>query len=389
MKTSTVLAADFARTKDGWRSNGGAGRAHPDRARPFSLSVDVPVAAGRLESVAIVGVLAVHATPDVEPSGVVGARALFYSDGRQVHSQDLVQGLHYGDASSSADVYRLNGDETSLETVGRRVLDGCQYRVDKLSLGVPSGVTADRMVLQDLGTPASFVVFDVLFEFEDAGVCPFRGRDGNVALGDIGAVLRLRDSASFDRAIKQFQSGIMSCGRDMDEARGLALTFIGSVVGALLELDAQRSLHKELLEAARELEALREPGDVAAAAVRRILRLTARQMPQAGHGDVSVKRALEILSRSFAGGVDADAIAQELNLSTSHFRHLFREATRLPFQKYLVALRLEKARELLLQTQMPVTDVAGTVGFQSTAHFSRAFSKRFGASPSALRQSRR
>jgi transcriptional regulator GlxA family with amidase domain len=52
-------------------------------------------------------------------------------------------------------------------------------------------------------------------------------------------------------------------------------------------------------------------------------------------------------------------------------------------------MRLERAREMLLQTEIPVTEVAEAVGFVNPAHFSRAFNKRFGIAPSALRQVRR
>jgi transcriptional regulator GlxA family with amidase domain len=184
--------------------------------------------------------------------------------------------------------------------------------------------------------------------------------------------------------------GIHACGRDTDEARGLALTFLAAVVGALLEIEPRRTMHKEQLEAARELERLTDPTSIALATVARVRRLTDSVVHRTSRtGDAVIDRALEIMARSFTAEMDADSIARELNLSTSHFRYLFREATRQPFHKYLVSMRLEKARELLLQTDIPVTQIADHVGFLNPAHFSRAFSKRFGVAPSALRQSRR
>jgi len=398
MKTASVVAGEFRRPLHGpqwngataWRSHGGATPSHPDRALPSTLEVAVPSHAGRLERVCLVGVFALHASPGVEPSGAVGGSVQFVSDGKVVRKRDLVQGRHYGDATDASDVYRLNGDGSSVETVGRTQIEAEDYRVDRIAIEVAAGVPVESVVLRDLGTPASFVVFDVLFEFEGAGVCPFKGHDDNVALSEIGAVLRLRDRATFDRALHQLCQGVRECGGDLDEARGLTLTFIGAVVAAMLEIEPQRSLHTELLEAAREFEGTADPAALAAAAVRRIHRLTQRRIPGAGsHSELVIDRALETLARRFAEDLDADDVARELNLSTSHFRHLFRQATRQPFHKYVVSLRLEKARELLLQSEMSVSDVAEAVGFQSSAHFSRAFAKRFKSAPSALRQSRR
>jgi AraC-like DNA-binding protein len=355
-----------------------------------TLEVGVPAHEGRLDCVTIVGVLALHASADVEPSGVVGGVVRLLDGERVSHSQDLVQGRHYTDAGLTTDVYRLNGDGTSVETVGRVEIDGALYRVDKLTLNVPGGLRADRLVVRDLGTPASFLLFDVLFEFEESAVCPFKGYDGRVALSEIGSILRLRDRARLEKAIYQMSEGIHQCGDDIDEARGLALTFLAAVVSALIEIDSRRAMHKEQLEAARELEGLFDPRSISIATVARVRRLTDAVVQRSSRtGDVLIDRALEVMARNFAGSLDADRLARELNLSTSHFRHLFREATRQPFHKYLVSMRLERARELLLQTDIPVTEIADTVGFQNSAHFSRAFSKRFGTAPSALRQFRR
>lgn len=392
MKSFQQVAATFARPIDGlayngatgWRSQGGAADRHPDRALPTTLEVAVPKGDGRLAFVSIVGVLAVHG--EYEQPGNVAA-ALFLHDGDEVvYRHDIVQGRHFGDPRGATDVFRLNGDGTSVETVGRA--DG--YRVDKLTFDVPGGLAFDRIVLRDLGTPASIVVFEVLFEFEAVAVCPFRGADGRIALSEIGSILRLRDRGRLDKALYQLSEGIHLCGDDIDEARGLALTFIGAVVSALLELEPQRSLHKEQLQAARELETLTDARSIARATIARTRGLTDAVVQRMSRtGDALIDKALETMSRNFAGDLDADALAGELGLSTSHFRHLFREATRQPFHKYLVSIRLERAREMLIQTEIPVTDVAEAVGFINPAHFSRAFNKRFGIAPSALRQVRR
>ncbi len=402
MRSTSVVSGSFGRPLDGpkwpcaggelsgWRSQGGEGARHPDRALPVTLEVGVPLHDGRLDRVSLVGVLALHAVADVEPTGGVGGMVKLIDGDRVVYTLDLVQGRHYSDATIATDVFRLNGDGTSVETMGRVEIDGVSHRVDNLTFDVPGGLRADRLVFRDLGTPASFLLFEVLFEFEDVAVCPFKGQDGHIALGEIGSILRLRDRARLDKALFQMSEGIHQCGKDIDEARGLALTFLAAVVSSLLEIEPDRRMHKEQLDAARELEQLHDPRAVSAATVARVRRLTDAVVQRSSRtGDALIDRALEVMARNFTGSLDADSLAKELNLSTSHFRHLFREATRQPFHKYLVSMRLEKARELLLQTQTPVTEIADAVGFQNSAHFSRAFNKRFGTAPSALRQNRR
>jgi AraC-like DNA-binding protein len=51
----------------------------------------------------------------------------------------------------------------------------------------------------------------------------------------------------------------------------------------------------------------------------------------------------------------------------------------------LYARRFDRARSLLLQTDLPVADIAEQLGFRDVSHFSRAFSKHFGTSPGRYR----
>jgi transcriptional regulator GlxA family with amidase domain len=49
-------------------------------------------------------------------------------------------------------------------------------------------------------------------------------------------------------------------------------------------------------------------------------------------------------------------------------------------------MRLRRARELLLQTAMPIMDITAACGFQSTPHFSKCYRNHFGHPPSAERK---
>jgi transcriptional regulator GlxA family with amidase domain len=58
-------------------------------------------------------------------------------------------------------------------------------------------------------------------------------------------------------------------------------------------------------------------------------------------------------------------------------------------KRYYLELRLRRARELLLQTAMPIVDVTTSCGFKSPPHFSRCYRARYGHPPSAERQVRK
>lgn len=386
----TELEAGLPLTgRPAWQSNGGPHRGHPARALPLTLDVPIPEIGGKLLRIHLVGIFAAYVDPAEEHPGSLGAGVQLLAERDLVFRQDLLCGRHYGDPRELAPIARLNGDGTSVESVGRVEFDGIWHRVDQLTVDVPQSASSTLFRFKDLGTAASFLLFDVLFEFQWQPTCPFRGRGGGVALSELGSIIRLADRARFGRALGQLAEGIRSAA-DADEARSLGLTFVAVASAAMLELGASRAMHRVQLDAAREFERLHEAPMIADRACEIVEGLVAPVMNfSSATGDALVDRALALLDRQFGRDLTDDDVAEQLGLSTSHFRHLFKQATGQPFHKYLIALRLEKARLMLLQQPIPVSDVAHAVGFASPAHFSRAFQKRFAVAPSALRQARR
>jgi AraC-like DNA-binding protein len=79
-------------------------------------------------------------------------------------------------------------------------------------------------------------------------------------------------------------------------------------------------------------------------------------------------------------------IARLAGLSTFRFIRLFHAVFGITPHQYRIDARLERARELLITTDRPVTDVCLDVGFTSLGSFSSLFARRVGVPPSAFRQ---
>jgi AraC-like DNA-binding protein len=79
--------------------------------------------------------------------------------------------------------------------------------------------------------------------------------------------------------------------------------------------------------------------------------------------------------------------AATVNLSQPHVARLFRAATGRSFLARLTEMRLDRARELLLETSLPVSDIAGRVGLASFSHFTRLFTRHVGMVPTDYRRS--
>lgn len=326
-----------------------------------------------------------------ERLGTSGGSVVLQEGRRPLLTVELQAGRHFSCARDLGLEARVNGDGTSLHELGAVVIEGQANRVDVLTVDVPEGLRPDALSLNDFGIEGSFVVFDVVAELRARAVCPFHSGGATVPLSELGTVVRVGDRRKFQLAVNQLVSSVQDPTVDLDEARGAALTFLAVVTAALLELGAPREFHRVQLEASRRLDRLDTREEVAME-IEEVIDAIARGYfadEVEGPSKILMDRALALVDRNFAKDISDDSISEQLGLSTSHFRFLFKQTTGKPFHKYLMSLRLERARQLLMSTSIPVQDIGTSVGFSSAAHFSRAFSQKFGTSPSAFRQTRR
>jgi AraC-like DNA-binding protein len=87
----------------------------------------------------------------------------------------------------------------------------------------------------------------------------------------------------------------------------------------------------------------------------------------------------------FADSLSVDELASACNLSVSALERRFKKHLGKTPHQYIVQVRLEHARRLLMETGKPVGTIALETGFADHSHFTRAFSKHFGSPPSGLR----
>lgn len=81
------------------------------------------------------------------------------------------------------------------------------------------------------------------------------------------------------------------------------------------------------------------------------------------------------------------AAADHFQISENYFSQLFRDQTGATFTDYVLKLRMDHARRLLLETELPIKDIAGAVGYNSMNTFGRAFKRYYGVSASSYRSS--
>ncbi len=100
----------------------------------------------------------------------------------------------------------------------------------------------------------------------------------------------------------------------------------------------------------------------------------------------TITRAKEFILENHEEPLSLGQVAKTVGTSLFHFCKLFKKTTGLNFTEYVSRVRVEKAKNLLLNPNLRVGEIAYQVGFQSLTHFNRVFKKITGQSPKAYRQ---
>jgi transcriptional regulator GlxA family with amidase domain len=98
-----------------------------------------------------------------------------------------------------------------------------------------------------------------------------------------------------------------------------------------------------------------------------------------------LRRARDRMDREFAEPLDVPALARTALMSTAHFSRRFREAYGETPYSHLMTRRIERAKALLRQGDLSVTEACFAVGCTSLGSFSSRFTEIVGESPSAYR----
>jgi AraC-like DNA-binding protein/ligand-binding sensor protein len=99
----------------------------------------------------------------------------------------------------------------------------------------------------------------------------------------------------------------------------------------------------------------------------------------------TIIRAKEFIREHQANDLSLAEVAKAVNTSTFYFCKMFKKATGFNFTDYLSRVRIEKAKNLLINPNLRVSEIAYEVGFQSLTHFNRVFRKMVGQSPTEYR----
>ena len=98
-----------------------------------------------------------------------------------------------------------------------------------------------------------------------------------------------------------------------------------------------------------------------------------------------VRRATEYIMASYNKKIRISDIAEEIGLNRSYLSNIFKKEMNMSPQDFLITFRLEKAAQMLRESNESVRNIAYSTGYDDSLSFSKAFKQKYNMSPSAYR----
>lgn len=100
----------------------------------------------------------------------------------------------------------------------------------------------------------------------------------------------------------------------------------------------------------------------------------------------TIAKAVHHIEKHYMESLTADYMGEFIEKTPNYFSHLFKKEVGVSFKEYLNRIRMEKAKILLLETDLKIYEVAEKVGFHDSIYFSQAFKKCMGCSPAECKK---
>jgi AraC family transcriptional regulator len=128
-------------------------------------------------------------------------------------------------------------------------------------------------------------------------------------------------------------------------------------------------------------------------AIQLIRRYSSLKDVHLGHGGMAphrLRKAISLIDHHLAveeeGRVALRAVAQEVSMSYFHFSRAFKQSMGMTPTNYIAERRIERAKQLMQETELPISEIALRSGFSSQSHFTTSFRRLAGVTPRSFRR---
>lgn len=175
----------------------------------------------------------------------------------------------------------------------------------------------------------------------------------------------LKDSESTLDDKKMQLAEVLLLSKRIAQEKRAELTEKAEKTGILLSAASEDQVYRNFLEIEMEIARLAAAGNQQENSV--------------------IARAKEYIQKNFQKDLALEEVAQEVGISPYYFSKLFKEEMKRNYSEYLTDIRIEKARELLLDRELSIKQVCVDSGYSNPNYFSRIFKKWTGLTPTEFR----
>ncbi|PLS01063.1 response regulator transcription factor [Neobacillus cucumis] len=101
---------------------------------------------------------------------------------------------------------------------------------------------------------------------------------------------------------------------------------------------------------------------------------------------IPIREALDYINNNLKNDLTQKEVADHVHLNPSYLSVLFKEHVKLTFSEYVTRRRIQRAKELLMSTNLPIVDIAEESGYKTAKYFIKIFKEIEGETPSAYRK---
>lgn len=319
---------------------------------------------------------------------VLGMQAGFYSDLRQRFERHLGYGIHLalvvlpnGEAAAigACDTAKCGDGERRMQLLEDDIRETLQARACRMTAvtifrsGICRGFAAlnSRLrQLQDFSVLRSLSGVGGIYGYEELErMAKVEGvMDTARLLCQVASHSYNRIDLAYTKAVEELEQQLKPAGGKLPEQHFASMRrFLQYALGLALPPASG---------AERIAGALRSHGDAL---------LGEKGRKEAISADLA-EQVLRYVENHYTEDIGIGQIAAMLRVSPNYLSALFHKKTGTTFVKHLTRIRMLKAKELLIGTNMQIRQVAEEVGYYSTRHFTKLFTETFGSSPSYYRK---
>jgi two-component system, response regulator YesN len=154
------------------------------------------------------------------------------------------------------------------------------------------------------------------------------------------------------------------------------------VINYLLKPISKKTLIEAVEDALKTVEKQQRAGMIEKVVDNKLVDVSA-QNPS---NRIPIREALDYINNNLKNDLTQKEVADHVHLNPSYLSVLFKEHVKLTFSEYVTRRRIQRAKELLMSTNLPIVDIAEESGYKTAKYFIKIFKEIEGETPSAYRK---